>query len=910
MPVVFDAPPKSGVVFDPMADAIADPTGGAEQRLREKEAVGVRTQVRKEEDNFVKQNAESGIPIRPRKALDAGIRARLSAEPDPAVQAKMLADRGIPARVSKDGKNVLARVKGDDGKDEDVPLHPFGGVTAGSVAGAAFPLAKLGANIGVGIASGGMSLIPAAATMGLGALATEALTTGGSRIASGQPLADTGERALTEGTVNAAFPLAIGAVGATAKGARALIARKPSILAQNFAGASERTGVPGFPSQTTDSTVLARAEEAAGLKKLKAEQQGSLRTAFDRELGPSGSGGVLSESEIAKKVQPILATDAEVAERGARITMTDAEREAQRELTAQLDAGIIPAGASNTAVAQNTRTKFEDFVTKVKKDAETNYPIFYKKAEDEGIELSKDSITNLVKEIEKKDPAGVAEFLAPSIKQVKAVEQKLTKPLAQAGPTGEVDDAGKAIMTEEIPAPPLTFDQAIRQRAILRQKINAPDDPLGDVVKSYYKQLEKAYTEAIDDGLKRGSPELRTLYETARGSYAEGADALERGVVQRLFREAGEAGRVPDERVVSQLFEGGGKLEALRDMKNILGADSADYKLLLRQGLQNMIDDAGQKGTGGLIDVQSFLTKVNAMGKEMSAEVLGPLEAPLKATAQALSIASKGPKSAALIPADELADALAASPARVKLLIERAVQRQQAYESEYIAGIMGQMTGGRMGIKALGNLDTFVTDFVPKASAADMRQILTQVDAASPGSADQIRQRVLANIRRDVTATKATGTKTTNETFDLSPEAIAKYTDGPEAEKYRAILGNRVMQFLDDMATIAESNALRIERGAKEGVTPRVFGKEAISGAAGFLRNAISTGIDLATILPRAIVGNAERLKVVRDFLTTGAFPTLRPAATGAIRTTPGALREAGQVLSDEQTARPMPLAK
>ncbi len=903
MPFVADAPVAvpsgGGFVPDEMAAAIGDPTGGAEQRKREQEAIAVRNQVRKEKSDFVIQNTEAGIPIKPDKELPAGLRMRLGAEPDPKVQAKMLTDQGMPARVSRDGKNVLVRQIGEDGTPEDVPLHPFGGVTLGTVAGEAVPIAKGLAGVGVAAATAPLSLPLAAGAMGLGAAAGEVLSTGGSRLASGQPLGDLGARVRDEAAINAGLPLAIGAAGKVAEGGRYLLARNPIELAKNAVEASGRTGIPLFPSQAADSDVLARGESMAGLKKLNAEQKGAIGASFDRQLGPSGPAGVLSESDLANKVQPIFQTDAEAAAKGARITMTDAEKAAQRELTAQLDAGLVPAGAGNTAVGQNTRKKFEDFVAKVKADAEVNYPAFHKQAEAEGITLDKKPITDLVDKITKEDPHGVADLLAPSVRQVKTVEQKLTQPLAEATPTGLLDASGKPIMTAEVPSPPLTFDEAIRSRAIVRQKLAAPDAALGDPVKTYYKQLEKAYTDSIDGALKKGSPELRKLYDTARGSYAAGADALERGVVQKLFRDAGEAGRVPDENVVTQIFSGTGKLEALRDMKNILGATSPDYKLLIRQGVQNMIDDAASKGTGGLIKVDAFLSRFNALSPEMRAEMFGPLEAPLKATADAMAIAQKGAPGAAKIPAEELADALLASPRSVKDLIERGVARQKAYEADYTNSLMQKLSGRTLGIKDLGNLDKFTESFVPQASAADMRQILTRIEAAQPGSAEQLRQRVLANIRDDVNAAKGTV-----EAFDPKPEAIRQYTRGKEAEKYRAILGDKGVQFLEDLATIAESNALRIERGTKESVTPRVFGKEALSGGAGFVRNAISTGVDLASILPRAIIGNAERLASVRNFLLTGKLPSLGAPAKTAILAASPAIETTANILADTKNER------
>lgn len=889
---VPDAPavPKPGFVPDPSTEPVAalvDPRMAPETMLAQKEAVAVRSAARRARDVFQRENAKDGVLLDVDAELPPTLRARVSFEGNIDKQVDLLSRREgiLAARKSKDGSNVIVRVPDETGKPKDVLLHPLTAtLSAGDVAGAAAPILKAGAVGGMALATGGMSLPATAGILAGTAAGTEAATTGASRVLAGQDIdpAELAARSGKEGAINAALPLAGAAASGVARGTRALLTRNPSELAQRVAGASQRTGVPVFPSQTADSRVLARGEEFAGLSSLKEQQQKALGAAFDREIGAPPT-GVLSESDIAQKVQPIFAADAEAAERGARVAMTDAERAAQAELTRQLDSGLVPPIATNSAVGQRIRSKFDEFVQAAKAQADIDYPKFYAKAAEEGIELDKSPITALVAKIEREDPAGVAEFLAPSVKQVKTVERKLTKPLAEAEPTGMLSASGQPIMTPEVPAPPLTFDEAIRQRAIVRAKLDSPMDPMGDVVKSYYKQLEKAYTDSINEALSRGSDELRALYQTAAGGYKGAAEVLEKGVVQKLFREPGEAGRVTDENVVKQIFTGDGKLEALRDMKRILGADSPDYKLLLRQGVQNFIDDAAQKGTGGLIDVNDFLRRVNGLDKEMRAEIFGRIEPALKATADAMAIAQKGPGAVAKIPADELQDALAAAPRSVKSLIEQGVRRQKAYEAEYLSTLGAKLAGRDLGIKDLGNLDRFVTDFVPQASAADMRQILARIEASAPGSSNEVRQRVLANIRRDVAAPKELGKRTTSETFDLDPVKIKEITEGKDADKYRAILGDRGMQFLEDMATVAESNALRIERGAKEGVTPRIFGKEAISGAAGFMRNAISTGVDLATILPRAIVGNAERFGAVRDFLMTGKLPTLLPPKVSSV---------------------------
>lgn len=922
--VPVDAPPKTR--FDPSTipplGQLSNPSAvqpTAEQMLRDKEAVANRNAMRKQEEGFINDNALPDAPLKTREELPAMLRAKLSAEPDPTVQAAMLTKDGMPARVSKDKKNVIVRTWGGDGNPMDVLLHPFGAVTAGTIAGEAVPIAKMAANAGLAFLSSGASLLPAAGLMGVGAAGIEGAATGLSRLASGQPLSDTGKRAVKEGIINAALPLAGAGVSAATSGAGKILRSGMDVLENKLPAAADRLGIPTSVGETTGSPTLSKLARLTPAE--DATRQNALRTSLDREvtLGGGSPGPLASEADIARNVQPIFSASEDAAAQVPRRVMSDAEREAQRVLKAQLDAGLVPAGASNSAVGQHIRGKFDEFVQKVKDAAERDYSLFHAKAAGEGITLDPAPITKLVAKIEQEDPHGVAELLAPSVRQVKGVEEKLTKPLAEAQPAKYSGLQQTTPATPEVPAPPLTFDEAIRQRAIVRQKLNAPDDPLGDVVKTYYKQLDKAYTEAIDGGLAKGSDDLRTLYETARSGYKQGATLLEKGVVQKLFREPGEAGRVADENVVRQMFTGTGKLEALRDMKQILGANTPDYKLLLRQGVQNMMDDAAAKGSGGMIDVNTFLSRFNGLDKEMRAEVFGPLEAPLKATAEAMGIAQKGAPAVAKIPAEELTDALAGSPGSVKNLINQAVRRQQAYEQTYNGSIQQQLRNGVLTARTMGSADDFLTRFIGGAntSVADVRQALTQIGASSPAALEDIRKRTLQNV---IDATRIQGgaaplgKATTGQVEDLNYAKLLPYLKGTEREKYQAVLGDRGIKFLDDLATYAEATAKR--QGAELGraVTPETLAKESLSGAAGFRRNAIGALVDIAAPVGRFVgLGALARNPGVRRFLETGVLPQLyQPAEELALAAT-GTVRGANKVLADtknETFDEPPPLAQ
>ncbi len=867
MPFVPDAkPPAAGRFVPDAAPEFGDPRSDPAVARGEQEAIGVREDARLKRENLVRENALPGVPLDLDSGLPAATRSRLSFEKDIDRQADILTKAGHQVRKTKDGTNLIVR----DG-DKEVLLHPLNPtVNAGDVAGATFPILKGAVGAGTALATGGAPLLMQAGAMGLNLAGTQAVGEGGSRLLAGQTAGDLTSDALAEGAENAAIP----ALGAAAKGTsnaiRSRILAGAGELERRVPAAAARLGVEATPAMTSGSPAVAKlgklttAEETA--------RQGALKATQDRAIGPSGRSTVLAEDEIANKAKPIFSDAEQAAKSDVTAKMTDAEREAQKQIQASLDSGLVPTTLTNSQAGAHLRGKFEAFEQGVKDAAAKNYPAFHEKAAEEGIVLNKKPITDLVSKISQEDPTGAQELLAPSIKQVKNVESKLTKPLAEAEPTGLVDARGRPIMKDEVPSPDLTFQDAIKLRSIVRTKLNSPTDPLGDVVKSYYSRLEKALTESIDDGLKRGSPELRTLYDTARGSYAKGADALDRGVVQKLFRNVGEAGRVPDEEVVRQVFSGKGKLTALQDMKNIL--DPKDYQLLLRSGVNNIMEDAA--GGSATIDAGKFLSRINAIDPEVRREVLGSvspgLEKELRDTATIMQRA-QGTK----IPKAELEDALR-SKSGAGVMLERAIAREQQAQQEFNGTVQQALRNGVLTPKTASN-DRFVSFLTSDVvDAADTRQALTQIAAKSPEAAEQIRQRVLKNVLDETGVKPPLGRETTGEVFDVDHSKLAAMLREatPSREKLQAAVGKEGVQFLDDLATYAEANAKRQVNEAGRHVSPETLAKETGSAALGFRRNAVGALVDVAALVGRALGGGRlVRSQAFKDWLETGALPVL-----------------------------------
>lgn len=901
MPVIFDtteAPAKkSGVVFeaDPIT-AMADPRNDPAQQLAQKEAVGVRTAARRERERFVRDNADKGVTM---DALDrelpATMRAGVSFESNIDKQVDLISKKaGVESAVkSKDGRNVIVRMKDGD-KSSVFLLHPkTSTLTAGDIAGATAPLLKTAGAGALAVGTAGMSLPATAAILGGTAAVAEALSSGGSRILAGQPI-DPKELALAsgkEGAINAALPLAgagaskvVGKVGGIFRG-------NAGELEKKLPAAASRLGLETTVAETTGSPALARLGRLTPVE--EDARQMALRVAKDRGTVLSGTGGarpLASESQIADDVQPLFARAEQDAAKGVRISMTDAEKAAQTEIKAQLDAGIVPTGlkaSEGGAFIRNSVTGNRDLGIKgrageFREEAERLFQPVVELAEKEGIVIPTNRISALKDEIDEKAHAALLEF-APGIKKIPALERLLTQ--EKVTPTGILDVRGKPIVNVE-PAPPLTLQQARELRSVvyeMKESGVAPGE--GGVPNRYLTKLYKALDDAIDDGVKSGSPELQAAEKKATDYYRTKIQPLQQSDVAKLFLTTDAAGRLGDDEIIRRLVSGKGNLDAMNAYKTVLGETSPEYRLLRRLTLDSIIDES--KAAGELVDAGKLLARLNGLTPELRTELLGPVANTITANAKLMSRA-QGTK----IPLEELEDALLAAPKSVSTILEQAIVREQAYDQTYNGAIQQQLRNGSLSARTMGSADDFLTRFIAgrNTSVADVRQALTQIGTKSPQAVEDIRQRALQNILNTSRANAPLGKTTTREIEDLSHEKLASFLEGTEREKYQAILGQKGIQFLDDLATYAEATAKRQASEQGRRVAGETLAKEVASGAAGFTRNAIGALVDVSGAALRKFGGaSAVRNPSVRAFLETGQLPSLSPTARTLILAAPQA---------------------
>lgn len=889
---------EPGSPANPGTGLYTPPALSAEDALRQKEAIQARTAVRKAREDFVTKNAQAGVPLDIDSGLPAGIRARLSIETDPDKQAELLAKQEgvLSTRKSKDGA-VIARINGEDGKPRDVLLHPMNKrLDVGAVAGEAAPLAKMGAAGALAYATGGLSAPLQAAVIGttMGGLDAQSKLT--SRVLAGQEIdsKSLAKDAAIEGGLNAAFPLAGFAISKTAKGFQRLF-QGSGALEEAVPLAAKRLGVQTLPSMDTGSKVLARAENSAGLVKQNEALAGGLKAAEDRQLGISGPAAVPPEEAIAGKVQPIIEKNALAAGAQMDTAKDAAARAAANQIEATLDAGLVPSNLPQSEAGSYLRTKLAAFAQDVKDQANKDYPAFYQAAADKGITLDPKPVSDLVKLIAKEDPSGAAELLAPSIKQVKSVESRLN-PLAVEPPeTGILDQFGKPTKQAAEEVPPLGFQEAINLRSIVRRKLNSPTDPLGDPFKRYYNKLDGALTETIENGIKSDeSGELRKAYDTARAAYSEGAQALEQGKLPKLFANAGDPSYVPDEKLVPSLFTGQGNLDGLKAWKSVL--DPKDYKLLLRQGLNHLAESSGM--TGNYINAEKFLSKINGLSPEVREQLLGAVGDALTNNVKLLA-AARGSK----IDPVELADALAAAPGQAPKLLQEAFAREKAFDLQYNNSITKVLRGGNLGPNNLGNVDKFTSDWLSKAGAADVRQAMTQIRAASPDTAELVRQRALQNILDSSRSIPELGQVSTGGNPAIDPVKLVKFISGTERDKYQTVLGKEGIAFLDDLATISEANAKRIAHGTGKPLTAEGNAERAAAIVGGnelsLAREAGRGALNLALKIP----GNAIRSQAIANYLKTGELPILGRTARTALAALPETVEQTNKIREDRSTA-------
>lgn len=866
--------PEVGQLSDP-SQVAARPEDVAEK----KRMIEDRSAQRKYREQFQLENADKGVPMDLDSELPASLRARASFEPDLKMRADLISKQPdvLSARVSKDRKNIIARINDEAGNPKDVLLNPLNSrMTMGDVAGAAKPIVSGAAGGALALATGGASLPLTALTMGGGAALNEAGLTAGSRVLAGQdvkPL-DVARRATGEGALNAALPAAAGG-GKALLGAVVNRGADP-VRAAATREAAERLGAPLMPSMARDSQFLADVEKrsafGAGKGGFEKEQGNALAAVKDAQAGLPGP--LVTEAEVSRRVQPLAAKEFEAAESGVRSAYTNAEKAAMAEIQDALDKGVMPSRATTSDVGNLIREKVAGLGADSKasvlraEDAKL-FGEVNRLANAEGVAVVPTAVQKLAAELSTDEKKALME-LTPGIGKIPRISEILSE------------------------GQPLSLSGARELRRTDFDLANSPSAPgQAGTTKEQLMRLYRALDEDMKTAIAAGSPDLKAANQAAESFHKANIQPLQQSDVAKLFLTTDEAGRIGGDEIVRRLFTGKGNLDAIRAYREVLGKDSPEWKLLVRSGVQSVLNEAGFRT--GRVNVGDFLGRIRSLeGTEFADEIIGPSMKQVANDAIILAH-SKGFQ----IPAAELKDALAASPGNASKLLREAIDREIQFDKAYNTQFQKALRDGTVSARTVGKPEDFVERIVFKTdvSEPELRQALTQIGANDPAALEGIRQNTLLKVLRDSRASLEPG--------ELSTEAmnvgkLLEFAKGKEGAQARVVLGKEGTQFLDDLAAYAAANEKRLAQPGQIRGGEQDVGRAAAA-AIGHKISIARLASDAALAIPRYALGTAINVSpAVRNYLSTGTLPRIGAKTRAAVLAAPEAISEGNKVLADQ----------
>lgn len=794
--------------LQPTADQLMQEQGkfpGQETQVREEQRARGQQFEREQEARFVAENRDPGVELDVNTGLPAGQRAKMSFERDPKKKMEWLSQQpGIEAvRPTRNGEGIIARVKTEDGSMRDV-LMDERNITMRDFADMTGDLPQVAVSALAAYLTGGIGLVPQAATVAGASAASGAAQDAAVRAGSGRDI-DPGEIARARGT-QAAIDFALPLVPATAKRIAQKIvgpfAASAGPLEVAAKAAAKRQGVPMTASQLTGSKAVARVEQftkelplGGPLVDQAKAQDAAINEVREYLVGP---GEVPSSQEIATRASGALAEAKEGATTSvankARATEREAQTNIERILEQNLPGGQVTPSEAGAGVRRAITARRDKF----KEQATAAYNRVYSMPGADTEFVPATPIIQLVNEIKDKSIEATQQLL-PEIKRIFSVGKSLTKTeqLPQI-----LDSAGKVMGPTELVIPQkMTLKQAVELRSVIGDMVGRPE-ALAGIPTGYIKRLYGAASEAIEQGVKAApNPEIGAALSDAQKLYKENFWKFEQPGVADLFDEVGpgKGFKVGDSEVSRRLTSGGGDVDQLKVMREMLGKDSPEYKGMLRASVNEMMQQAsfGEK----FVNAGEFLQKLKGLSPEFRKEAIGPIEKELVGDAKVLELL-QGRKVEPL----EMDRILNSRPGKVASTVRDIVDEQAALDKHYNSALMRQLTDGRFS-PATFNADDFMARFVENSSTQDLKQVMTQLRAADPELPNLIKRRATADLLEKSAGEVRPDAAMAGEIGNFDYKKLLSSLDGPSGEKYRSLLGAEVIDTLKDLTTIEAARA-------------------------------------------------------------------------------------------------------
>lgn len=198
-------------------------------------------------------------------------------------------------------------------------------------------------------------------------------------------------------------------------------------------------------------------------------------------------------------------------------------------------------------------------------------------------------------------------------------------PAAQFVPSG----LSKFLAGIDNVADTMTIEQARQMRSMV---MDAIDDKtlMPGVPERYLNQLNQAISRSIDDSVARaGTPELRQALSDANRYYAQNIDRFSRKGIAETYREPIQSGFIEDNKLVERLIAGRGNPGVIRETRDLMGAESAEWAATRRSAVEQILDTGRDQTRQGrkVVNVDGLVDRLNRLDDEAVTELFGVRDA-------------------------------------------------------------------------------------------------------------------------------------------------------------------------------------------------------------------------------------------------------------------------------------------
>lgn len=624
--------------------------------------------------------------------------------------------------------------------------------------------------------------------------------------------------------------------------------------------------LPYSSGEKTGSIFLQRSE--AELKKLpgasgpfddlRAQQQAAIQKMQDITQGVA-SGVMPSVEAVNERVQRVLRNELEPQEqliRGARSKLVqEAHDDAMRIIGSQtLPARMDYADDIGRTIRQRVLADRADFTAQSK--------LLYDAAR--ALPGGSDRILA---------PGNIAKQAADYLEKLPSKDVITDLPTGILGPGGQPilrTETGKEVFREFVPSgvvsrlqslaasgdTKFSLQDLISMRTDVRNAI-AEGEAIKGVQTHHLGQIADMLTGAIKKGVDSiPDKSLKSAYEAAETHYRNGVERFHTRLIGSILKEPTAPGAIGDAKVFDRVASGE---DSIAELKNFLGADSSEYKMLKR-GIADEIYRKSMYPGQDLLNAKTFLSKLDALRKDQPKvfdEVFGTRGGNLLQAAQLMTIGQADKIESAVL------DQAMANPRAIpnlRALIDAQREQDKLYKNKILKAIGSDTLPGE-GIEP----SQFLNRFVDSAAPEQVTKVMSMLESADPEAARIMRAKAVQKLLSEAGRKPGPMDRVAlllDDSRVVNTEALQGLLRDPEKKKvYTALIGNDGMEMLDMLAKAvkpieSKERAFAAAGGISAGMQIAKFWQGGLLGFADKAVHNLAGGFLLTTPGLRNYVGN------------------------------------------------------